>query len=102
MNFCCDTYTNLGCFGSCAPINTGILAPVIGTYKIFLQFNNAVSEITVVTTTVNEEIVLVDQLNENYIYKMKIFQVVPGPPETMLELGCYRFQTQFIHSIPTS
>lgn len=102
MNFCCETYTNLGCLPSCVPLSTGIMAPTAGTYEIYLQFNNAVSKITVDIAADGDEIILVDPVNENYIYKMKIFKVIPGTPPTLEELGCYRFSTSFINTIPTT
>jgi hypothetical protein len=92
MNLCCQTYIDLGCLSACPDIDTGLIATQSGDYEIFIQFNNAIDKL-IVPLTATDPIVISTELNENYIYKIKIF----APDDS--EVGCYRFTTKFINTI---
>lgn len=65
MLCCTDTY-DIGCFGRCDNISTGITAAATGTYQIIYQIANGVVRQNV-DYTIGEEIIFSPIFNEDYI-----------------------------------
>lgn len=63
---CCDTSYNLGCFGRCEDITTGLVAAVTGTYQVVYMIANGVFRQNV-DFTIGENITFESMFNENYI-----------------------------------
>jgi len=82
---CCDTYIDLGCLNSCAPLNFG-LATIDGTYTLLLEYNEAVSfyELSV---SIGDSLEFDAKLNESYFYTAKLID----PNDDFI---CYKFKTK--------
>ncbi len=65
-------------------IDIGLTAPAAGDYLFLLEFNNTFQRFTL-TLTQDEEIILPNVVNLNYIHQLQIFK----PDGTLLNDTCY-------------
>lgn len=86
---CCENYIDLGCFNHCDDLDTGVIIPSNGDYKIFLEFNFGLTEY-LVTGVAGDNFIIPDAFNENYIYTFNIYDA----NNVLLNDTCYRFRTK--------
>ena len=91
MSLCCTSTMNLGCFGSCEDINTGIVAAMDGDYTVNAYFLAAVITQTVPLLT-GEELIIPNIYNENATIIFNI-QDPNGDDVTLLGNDCLSITT---------
>ena len=62
------TYTNIGSFGHCDTIDTGVVAPLDGTYVLNTTFNGQIIRLQTVTLSADPIEFDAPGLNEDYQY----------------------------------
>lgn len=92
MSFCCNNPQTIGCFKSCGPIQTGLTAPSAGTYNLHLELFGGVEILNFEDMLSGEEFVIDGPLNEQAIYKFKIYDD-QGDLVEFSGYSCFKFET---------
>ena len=88
---CCNEIEFLGCFDSCkTAIETKLIANVSGNWSIEIDYMGITDKKTLVVdeSELPKEINIVNDLNEDYEYIMRIY----APDGTLLNNKCYSFK----------
>lgn len=83
---CCDSINDLGCYGSCETIVTGLIAPVDGVYLIRYEINDSIRTIGISYDSGDTIIIPASVLNEDYLIVFQVYR----PDGTKIGSDCYQ------------